>query len=116
MLPRANLPKEVMGYPDFPIPEGPESYLSRTQILDFLNAYCDHFALRSYIRVSVQNCKKMQRCKMPALNIVYILSELLLNINSRIIKYYCVGVSNIIILTCVDESYMAHNDYSFSSP
>lgn len=50
---RTNLPKEVMGYPDFPISERPESYLSRTEILDFLNAYCDHFALRPYIRVGV---------------------------------------------------------------
>ncbi|XP_029156619.1 senecionine N-oxygenase-like [Nylanderia fulva] len=48
---RANLPKEVMGYPDFSIPEKPESYLSRTEILNFLNAYCDHFALRPYIRL-----------------------------------------------------------------
>ncbi|KAL6427274.1 hypothetical protein ACFW04_008689 [Cataglyphis niger] len=48
---RTNLPKEVMGYPDFPISERPESYLSRTEILDFLNAYCDHFKLRPYIRL-----------------------------------------------------------------
>ncbi|XP_032682455.1 senecionine N-oxygenase-like isoform X2 [Odontomachus brunneus] len=48
---RTNLPKEVMGYPDYPIPENPESYLSRPQILNFLNEYCDHFALRPYIRL-----------------------------------------------------------------
>ncbi|KAG5330695.1 SNO1 oxygenase, partial [Acromyrmex charruanus] len=48
---RANLPKEVMGYPDFQIPEGPVSYPTRTQILDFLNIYCDHFKLRPYIRL-----------------------------------------------------------------
>lgn len=48
---RTNLPKEVMGYPDFSLPKKSESYLSRTEILDFLNAYCDHFALRPYIRL-----------------------------------------------------------------
>lgn len=49
---RSNLPKEVMGYPDFPIDENiPKSYLTRTEILDFLNHYCDHFQLRPCIRV-----------------------------------------------------------------
>ncbi|XP_076280269.1 senecionine N-oxygenase [Lasioglossum baleicum] len=47
---RTNLPKEVMGYPDYPAPDVPESYLTRTQILNFLNSYCDHFKLRQYIR------------------------------------------------------------------
>ncbi|XP_043256572.1 dimethylaniline monooxygenase [N-oxide-forming] 3-like [Colletes gigas] len=47
---RTNLPKEVMGYPDYPIPDTPESYLTRTQILEFLNSYCDHFKLRQHIR------------------------------------------------------------------
>ncbi|XP_076668717.1 senecionine N-oxygenase-like [Andrena cerasifolii] len=48
---RTNLPKEVMGYPDYPVPDAPESYLTRKQILDFLNSYCDHFNLRQYIRL-----------------------------------------------------------------
>lgn len=47
---RTNLPKEIMGYPDFPIPDAPESYLTRVQILNFLNSYCDHFNLRRHIR------------------------------------------------------------------
>nr|XP_050860583.1 flavin-containing monooxygenase 2-like isoform X3 [Vespula vulgaris] len=47
---RTNLPKEVMGFPDFPIPDRPESYLTRNEILNFLNSYCDHFKLRQYIR------------------------------------------------------------------
>ncbi|XP_047360680.1 flavin-containing monooxygenase FMO GS-OX5 isoform X3 [Vespa velutina] len=47
---RTNLPKEVMGFPDFPIPDRPESYLTRNEILQFLNSYCDHFKLREYIR------------------------------------------------------------------
>ncbi|XP_031844708.2 senecionine N-oxygenase [Nomia melanderi] len=48
---RTNLPKEVMGYPDYPVPDAPESYLTRTQMLNFLNSYCDHFKLRQYIRI-----------------------------------------------------------------
>lgn len=47
---RTNLPKEVMGYPDYPVPDNPDSYLTRTQILEFLNLYCDHFNLRQYIQ------------------------------------------------------------------
>ncbi|KOC68207.1 Flavin-containing monooxygenase FMO GS-OX-like 3, partial [Habropoda laboriosa] len=45
-----NLPKEVMGYPDYPVSDTPESYLTRSQILNFLNSYCDHFNLRKHIR------------------------------------------------------------------
>lgn len=40
-----------MGFPDYPIPESAESYLTREQILDFLNSYCDHFKLREKIKV-----------------------------------------------------------------
>ncbi|KZC12907.1 PREDICTED: senecionine N-oxygenase-like [Dufourea novaeangliae] len=47
---RTNLPKEVMGYPDYPVPDSPESYLTRTQMLNFLKSYCDHFNLRQHIR------------------------------------------------------------------
>ncbi|KAJ8682282.1 hypothetical protein QAD02_018074 [Eretmocerus hayati] len=47
---RTNLPKEVMGYPDYPIPENSRSYLHRTEILRFLNDYCDHFKLRDKIQ------------------------------------------------------------------
>lgn len=44
-----------MGYPDFPIAENiSRSYLTRTEILDFLNRYCDHFQLRSSILVSFE--------------------------------------------------------------
>ena len=41
-----------MGYPDYPIPANVKSYLHRTEILAFLNDYCDHFKLRDKIRVS----------------------------------------------------------------
>lgn len=48
---RTNLPKEVMGFPDFPIPENERSYLTRTELLDFINSYCDYFKLREFIKV-----------------------------------------------------------------
>lgn len=47
---RTNLPKEVMGFPDFPIPERERSYLTQAEILDFLDLYADHFDLRKYIK------------------------------------------------------------------
>ncbi|XP_049788398.1 uncharacterized protein LOC126191537 [Schistocerca cancellata] len=47
---RTNLPKEVMGFPDFPIPHREESYLPAKDILQFLNDYADHFGLRKHIK------------------------------------------------------------------
>lgn len=47
---RTNLPKEVMGFPDFPIPEQDKSYLSQAEILDFLNLYAEKFNLKSHIK------------------------------------------------------------------
>lgn len=50
-VPRTNLPKEVMGFPDFPIPEQPRSYLPAVDILHFLDSYADHFRLKQHIKV-----------------------------------------------------------------
>ncbi|XP_018577185.1 senecionine N-oxygenase [Anoplophora glabripennis] len=47
---RTNLPKEVMGFPDFPIPEQKKSYLTQAEILDFLNLYADFFNLKELIK------------------------------------------------------------------
>lgn len=47
---RTNLPKEIMGFPDFPIPEQNKSYLTQAEVFDFLNLYADHFNLRSSIK------------------------------------------------------------------
>lgn len=49
---RTNLPKEVMGFPDFPIPEQRKSYLTQAEILDFLNQYVKHFKLEDHIKVN----------------------------------------------------------------
>ncbi|CAG9766253.1 unnamed protein product [Ceutorhynchus assimilis] len=47
---RTNLPKEVMGFPDFPIPDQERSYLTQAEILDFLKLYAEKFDLIKYIK------------------------------------------------------------------
>lgn len=47
-----NLPKEVMGYPDYLYPsEIKESFITSHQVLDFLRSYADHFDLRPHIKL-----------------------------------------------------------------
>lgn len=55
---RTNLPKEVMGFPDFPIPEQDKSYIPAEDVLRFLNAYADHFGIRKYIKFN-HNVKRV---------------------------------------------------------
>jgi dimethylaniline monooxygenase (N-oxide forming) len=45
-----NLPKEVMGYPDFPIPSQESSYISSGDFLNFLHLYAGKFNLHRLIR------------------------------------------------------------------
>lgn len=45
-----NLPKEIMGYPDFAIPEQEKSYICAEDMLKFLNLYADHFNVRQLIK------------------------------------------------------------------
>lgn len=45
-----NLPKEIMGYPDFPIPTQEKSYISSEDMLKFLNLYADEFKVRDRIK------------------------------------------------------------------
>jgi len=45
-----NLPKEIMGYPDFPIPAQEKSYISSMDMLNFLNRYADNFKIREHIK------------------------------------------------------------------
>ncbi|KAH8418648.1 hypothetical protein KR222_008443, partial [Zaprionus bogoriensis] len=49
---RTNLPKEVMGYPDYLYPsEIKESFITSQQVLDFLRSYADHFELHPHIKL-----------------------------------------------------------------
>lgn len=49
-----NLPKEVMGAPDFPIPPQEKSYISAEDFLNFLNLYADNFNIRDRIKFEHQ--------------------------------------------------------------
>lgn len=48
---RTNLPKEVMGFPDFPIPEQKESYIPAEDILNFLKSYANRFDVTQHVRL-----------------------------------------------------------------
>lgn len=45
-----NLPKEIMGYPDFPIPKQEKSYIPSKDMLSFLNLYADQNGIRKSIK------------------------------------------------------------------
>ncbi|XP_026751560.2 senecionine N-oxygenase [Galleria mellonella] len=47
---RTNLPKEIMGFPDFPIPESDRSYLPAKDMLAFLQLYSDKHGVTPYIK------------------------------------------------------------------
>ncbi|XP_071438870.1 senecionine N-oxygenase [Hetaerina americana] len=47
---RTNLPKEVMGFPDYPIPAQEKSYLVSAEILKFLENYAKDFKLYDHIK------------------------------------------------------------------
>lgn len=49
-----NLPKEVMGAPDFPIPPQEKSYISAEDFLKYLNLYADNFDVRGCIKFEHQ--------------------------------------------------------------
>ncbi|GAB0099094.1 Flavin-containing monooxygenase [Sergentomyia squamirostris] len=45
-----NLPKEIMGFPDFPITIGDKSFLTADQIQRFNHTYADYFDLKRHIK------------------------------------------------------------------
>ncbi len=45
-----NLPKEIMGYPDFPIPMQEKSYISAEDMLAFLELYAEEFQLKKHMK------------------------------------------------------------------
>ncbi|XP_059622652.1 senecionine N-oxygenase [Phlebotomus argentipes] len=47
---RTNLPKEIMGYPDFPIPGDGVSYIPAAEMLAFLQSYAKSFNVTSLIK------------------------------------------------------------------
>lgn len=49
-----NLPKEIMGYPDFAIPEQARSYIPSGDMLDFLKLYAHEFKVNDVIKLRHQ--------------------------------------------------------------
>uniref|UniRef100_A0A2M4A8U0 Flavin-containing monooxygenase n=1 Tax=Anopheles triannulatus TaxID=58253 RepID=A0A2M4A8U0_9DIPT len=49
---RTNLPKEIMGYPDFPIPEQESSYIPAEDMLHFFHLFAETFGILEHIRFS----------------------------------------------------------------
>ncbi|XP_068631795.1 senecionine N-oxygenase isoform X2 [Battus philenor] len=47
---RTNLPKEIMGFPDFPVPDNEKSYLPGKDMLAFLQLYSDKHGVTPYIK------------------------------------------------------------------
>ncbi|XP_016952975.1 senecionine N-oxygenase [Drosophila biarmipes] len=58
---RTNLPKEVMGFPDFEIAQNEASYVRSDEICDFLNQYADHFQLKKLIKFNTYVIRVVQR-------------------------------------------------------
>lgn len=51
---RTNLPKEIMGFPDFPFSsDKEESFLHHTDVLKYLENYADNFNLYQCIKVCI---------------------------------------------------------------
>ncbi|VEN41237.1 unnamed protein product [Callosobruchus maculatus] len=57
-----NLPKEVMYFSDFPFPERYESFITRKDVLDYLNIYADRFNLRPLVKLNclVRNVRPLK--------------------------------------------------------
>ncbi|XP_047529489.1 senecionine N-oxygenase isoform X1 [Vanessa atalanta] len=47
---RTNLPKEIMGFPDFPIPESERSYLPAKDMLAFLQLYAEKHGVSEHVK------------------------------------------------------------------
>lgn len=47
---RTYLPKEVMGYPTIPFPEGKISYITSAEVLKYYQSYASQFGLHQYIK------------------------------------------------------------------
>ncbi|GAB0098864.1 hypothetical protein DMENIID0001_146680 [Sergentomyia squamirostris] len=48
---QTNLPKELMGFPDFPITIGEKSFITAEQVQNFHHIYADYFDLKKHIKL-----------------------------------------------------------------
>src|SRR4051794_9453658 len=51
---RTNTPKRPTAYSDFPFPEELPDFPTRADMVDYLNAYADHFHVREHIRFATR--------------------------------------------------------------
>lgn len=56
---KTNLPKEIMGFPDYRITGGEQSFISAERVLQFHHEYADHFNLRSVISLRLLHISKI---------------------------------------------------------
>lgn len=49
-FPRTNFPKEIMGFPDVPVPDQEESYIPSEDVVAFLNSYAVKFQINDHIK------------------------------------------------------------------
>lgn len=70
---RTNLPKEVMGFPDFPVPESEKSYLPAKEMLAFLQSYAEKHGVTEYIKYNqhVQLIKPKQGATTELWDVMY---------------------------------------------
>ncbi|GLG93583.1 Flavin-containing monooxygenase [Gryllus bimaculatus] len=47
---KTNLPKEIMGFPEFPIPKNEESYIPAKDILKLIDDYATHYNVKQHIK------------------------------------------------------------------
>ena len=50
LLPRTNLPKQVMQFPDFPFSKTIRTFSRHEDVFNYLKDYCEHFDLRKFIK------------------------------------------------------------------
>ncbi|XP_023224548.1 flavin-containing monooxygenase FMO GS-OX-like 4 isoform X1 [Centruroides sculpturatus] len=70
---RTNLPKEIMGYPDFPFPSTGESFIHHSEVLKYLRNYAQHHQLSKYIELN--SCVKEIKPKKIENKIVWIIKS-----------------------------------------
>lgn len=54
---KTNLPKEVMAFPDFPFDKNLPSFVTHSDVLDYLERYASHFSLLQHIKFQTQVVK-----------------------------------------------------------
>lgn len=74
---RTNLPKEIMGFPDYPFPSSSHSFILSDEVLSYLLSYAEHFKLNELIKfkkyvVHVRPIKSTNKWLVKSIKISYI--------------------------------------------